>query len=225
MASALRSLALPTRRALRPFSTVAPVLSHIGRKVIIYPSEVEITHDLTPIKEPRIPSELDNTTLTIRGPLGVETLPIKPFVRLKINRDPDSGTGQLRVSIADREIKEQRAMWGTTQALVQNYVTGVSEGFRVPLRLEGVGYRATLEPSGEKLGLKLGYANPVELVVPEGIKATTPTPTKILLQGTDLQRVKLFAAKIRKYRKPEPYNQKGIFVGNETIKKKEGKKK
>ncbi|RUS16822.1 50S ribosomal protein L6 [Endogone sp. FLAS-F59071] len=211
------------RHACRTFSTTALNCSHIGRQVIIYPSEVQITHDPTPIRKPRIPSELNNTLLTIKGPLGMETLPIKPFILLNIENDEQTGSNKLQIAVTDATVKEQCAMWGTTRALIQNYVTGVSEGFRVPLRISGVGYRAAIENG--KLALKLGYSHPIELDIPPGITVTIPIPTKIMLQGTDLQKVKEFAAQIRKWREPEPYNQKGVFIGDETIKKKDGKKK
>lgn len=114
------------------------------------------------------------------------------------------------------------------RALIQNSVSGVSEGHVAILRLVGVGYRATLEssvptlkpsyPGQQFISLKLGFAHPVELGVPEGVKASVPQPTRILLEGVDKQVVTDFAAKIRAWRKPEPYKGKGIFVNDETIK-------
>lgn len=221
--ASLQVFSQPARHACRAFSTTALNRSHIGRQAIVYPSEVQITHDPTPIRKPRIPSEFGNTLLTIKGPLGTQTLPIKPFILLNFEKDEQTSNSKLQITVADATVKEQHAMWGTTRALVQNCVTGVSEGFRVPLRISGVGYRATIENG--KLALKLGYSHPIELDIPPGITVTIPTPIKIMLQGTDLQKVKEFAAQIRKWREPEPYNQKGIFIGDETIKKKEGKRK
>lgn len=119
-------------------------------------------------------------------------------------------------------------MVGTTRALMQNYIAGVSEGHICILRLVGVGYRATIESSaitkqpeyeGQKfVSLKLGYAHPIEMPVPEGVKASVPQPTRILLEGPNKQVVSQFAAEIREWRKPEPYKGKGIFVNDETIK-------
>lgn len=116
---------------------------------------------------------------------------------------------------------------GTMRALIQNTVSGVSEGHLCILRLVGVGYRATIEetaqtktasyPGQKFVNLKLGYAHPVEMGVPEGVKASTPQPTRILLEGCDKQAIKQFAAEIRRWRKPEPYKGKGIFVNDETI--------
>ncbi|KAL1916839.1 mitochondrial 54S ribosomal protein uL6m [Calcarisporiella thermophila] len=215
---------LPT--SARPFSTTPFTQSHIGRRVISYPSEVRILHDPTPLLNPSAQGLRNCTQLHIEGPLGKHTVPIKPFVQLAFGDEcgEESGSNKLQVRVQDPSIKEQRAMWGTTRALIHNSVVGVTQGHRVALRLVGVGYRATME-GANKISLKLGYAHPIELPVPEGVTCTVPQPNRIVLQGVDLQQVKEFAARIRRWRPPEPYNQKGIFVGDETIKKKEGKKK
>jgi large subunit ribosomal protein L6 len=127
------------------------------------------------------------------------------------------------VSIADPTDKKQRAMWGTTRALLNNSILGVTEGFTVPVRFVGVGYRAQLD--GDVLSLKLGYKDPIVLSVPSGVTVQVVNPTRLMLSGVDLQQMTQFAATIRKWRPPEPYNQKGVFVGTETIRKKVGKKK
>lgn len=116
---------------------------------------------------------------------------------------------------------------GTMRAHLQNSIAGVSEGHICILRLVGVGYRAeviekaiTKEPEyeGQKfVSLKLGYAHPVELPIPLGVKATVPQPTRILLESPDKHAITQFAADIRAWRKPEPYKGKGIFVNDETI--------
>lgn len=113
------------------------------------------------------------------------------------------------------------------RAHIQNTISGVSEGHIAILRLVGVGYRATIEssaitkqptyPGQQFVSLKLGYAHPVELGVPQGVKATVPQPTRILLEGPDKHAITQFAADIRAWRKPEPYKGKGIFVNDETI--------
>lgn len=124
-------------------------------------------------------------------------------------------------------------MWGTTRAYLANHILGVSEGHTAILRLVGVGFRASVEDSptesamarnihpefpGQKfVNLKLGFATPIELGVPAGVKASTPQPTRVLLEGVEKEVVMQFAAKIRAYRKPEPYKGKGIFVNDETI--------
>ncbi|KAG0205004.1 hypothetical protein BGX28_003254 [Mortierella sp. GBA30] len=209
----------------RTFSTSPAVLSHIGKQSLPFGSDVVMTHDQTPILTPRVPADLHSTTLSIKGPLGEHVLPIKPFVNLAFEKE--QGDSLLTVSVQDPTIKEQRSMWGTTRALIANAITGVTEGYTVPVRLVGVGYRATLEngESNRKLSMKLGYSHPVEIEIPEGIQCSTPLPNKIMLSGNDIQKVKEFAFKIRKWRPPEPYNQKGIFVGDETIAKKTSKKK
>ncbi|KAI8082962.1 ribosomal protein L6, alpha-beta domain-containing protein [Halteromyces radiatus] len=209
------------------FSTSTVVGSHIGRTPIYYPQEVTLDHDLTPIQFPRIPSELNNTTLTVKGPLGQLQMPIKPFIKLDstVGNNEGSQESVLQVNVKDATIKEQRAMWGTTRNLIRNMIVGVSEGYRLHLRLVGVGYRGVLENNNRSVSLKLGYSHPVVIDLPEGITCTIPQPNRLILQGIDLQQVTELAAKIQQWRKPEPYNQKGIFINDETIKKKEGKKK
>ena len=117
---------------------------------------------------------------------------------------------------------------GTTRAYLNNHILGVSEGHTAILRLVGVGYRATIEssavtvqpeyPGQQFVSLKVGYSHPIELGVPLGMKASVPQPTRILLEGVEKEVVNQFAAKIRKWRVPEPYKGKGIFVNGETIK-------
>lgn len=117
---------------------------------------------------------------------------------------------------------------GTTRALLQNHIIGVSEGHICILSMVGVGYRATIEskattvtasyPGQQFVSLKVGFSHPIELGIPEGIKASTPQPTRILLEGVDKRKVTQFAAEIREWRRPEPYKGKGIFVNGETIK-------
>lgn len=120
---------------------------------------------------------------------------------------------------------------GTTWAYLQRYIIGVSEGHTAILRLVGVGYRATVEerprlaqyPGQMFVCLKLGFTHPVEEPVPAGVKASTPQPTRILLEGINREVVMSLAANIRKWRRPEPYKGKGIFVNDETIKLKQKK--
>ncbi|KAK3080489.1 hypothetical protein LTS18_000864 [Coniosporium uncinatum] len=124
-------------------------------------------------------------------------------------------------------------MWGTTRAYLANHILGVSEGHTAILRLVGVGYRATVEntastvesefPGQQFVNLKVGYSHPIELPIPNGVKASTPQPTRILLEGVEKEVVMQFAAKIRKWRVPEPYKGKGIFVNGETIRLKSKK--
>ena len=114
-------------------------------------------------------------------------------------------------------------MAGTMRAIVQNMVTGVSEGFEKRLELQGVGYRA--QAQGQKLPMQLGFSHPVEYNLPEGISAETPSQTEIVITGVDKQRVGQVCAEIRSFRPPEPYKGKGVRYAGEYVKRKEAKKK
>ena len=172
--------------------------------------------------------------------VGKLSLEMAPYLTFEHNES----TRKASIKVQDRNERKQREMWGayaplrtnpklltftgTTRAYLNNYVMGVSEGHTAILRLVGVGYRATVEPSAVTVqpeypgqhfvSLKVGYSHPIELGIPPGVKASTPQPTRILLEGVDKEVVNQFAAKIRKWRKPEPYKGKGIFVNGETIK-------
>ena len=144
---------------------------------------------------------------------------------MTFSQDVDSRKATL--SIDDKSVRKQREMWGTTRAVLNNHILGVSEGHTAILRLVGVGFRATVEatavtkqpeyPGQKFVSLKVGYSHPIELGIPVGVKASVPQPTRILLEGSDKEVVKQFAAEIREWRKPEPYKGKGIFVNAETI--------
>lgn len=116
-----------------------------------------------------------------------------------------------------------RAMFGTMRQLVANMVKGVNEGFEKKLTLVGVGYKAAVQ--GDKLALNVGYSHPVILPLPQGVSATTPAPTEVVLKGADRQRVGQFAAEVRAIRPPEPYKGKGIRYADEKVVIKETKKK
>lgn len=121
------------------------------------------------------------------------------------------------------ELKAAYTIAGTTRALVQNMVTGVSQGFERKLLLIGVGYRA--QAQGNLLNLSLGFSHPVQYTFPAGISIDTPVPTEIVIKGIDKQLVGQVAADIRAYRPPEPYKGKGVRYSDEVVKLKEGKKK
>ncbi|KAJ3149932.1 hypothetical protein HDU89_003388 [Geranomyces variabilis] len=213
--------ARPSLLTHRSFSSSAPAFSMVGRRLLKYP------HEVTMRIEPYIPTPSfprSTSQITVTGPRGTLSMPLQPFVALDIAAvDPQAPKRHVSVAVADPADRKQRAVWGTTRALLENMVEGVHEGYMVPLRFNGVGYRALFEEG--KLSLKLGYSHPILLDIPEGVEVTIPAPTRVVLQGNDLQKITQFAASIRKWRPPEPYNQKGIFVGDETIKKKEGKKR
>ena len=124
---------------------------------------------------------------------------------------------------ANRERQDAVALAGTTRALVNNMVRGVSEGFERRLQLVGVGYRA--QAQGQKLNLTLGFSHPVEHPVPEGVTVETPSNTEIVVKGIDKQKVGQVAADIRAYRPPEPYKGKGVRYADERVIMKEAKKK
>lgn len=119
--------------------------------------------------------------------------------------------------------KASRALAGTMRALVQNMVTGVSQGFERKLELVGVGYRA--QAKGKVLNLALGFSHPIDFEVPEGVTIETPSQTEVLIKGADKQQVGQVAAVIRKFRSPEPYKGKGVRYAGERIVMKEAKKK
>ena len=165
-------------------------------------------------------------------------------IPIYMSLDQKLATRKAMLKIPNRKERKQREMWGkkrllwreevtdkiigTTRAYLQNHVLGVSEGHNAILRLVGVGFRASVEstattvkpkyPGQQYVSLKVGYSHPIELGVPQGVKASTPQPTRILLEGPDKELVNQFAAEIRTWRKPEPYKGKGIFVNGETIK-------
>ena len=121
------------------------------------------------------------------------------------------------------ETKRARAFWGMQRTLIQNLVTGVTDGFTKTLEITGVGYRANSQ--GKTLKLQLGYSHDVDFVIPEGITIKTPDQTTVEISGIDRQLVGQVAAEIRRWRKPEPYKGKGIKYRGEFIFRKEGKKK
>ncbi len=129
--------------------------------------------------------------------------------------------GQLLVSTQQKS-KAAHAATGTTRAILQNMVTGVSTGFEKKLEVIGVGYRAQVQ--GRALNLTLGFSHPVSLPIPDGITIDTPSQTEIVVRGMDRRLVGQLAANIRSYREPEPYKGKGVKYTNEVIIRKEAKK-
>lgn len=215
---------LSPRTSSSSFTTTAARPSHIGRAPLSIPPEVTFRVTETPKRTSAIRAARTAQPLVeIQGPLGKLALEIPSFVRI----DHDVAARKASVRVLDTEVKEQRSMWGTVRAILQNHILGVSEGHTTILRLVGVGYRATIEtkaitksPAYEGqpfVSLKVGYSHPIELGVPAGVTASTPQPTRILLQGMEKEVVNQFAAEIRQWRVPEPYKGKGIFVNDETI--------
>lgn len=163
-----------------------------------------------------VTADLSASSLTVKGPKGSLSLQLSHEVQVQ---QEDS---TLTVS-ARSGSRFANAMAGTTRALINNMVTGVSAGFERKLSLVGVGYRA--QAQGQKLNLALGFSHPVEYPVPEGISIETPSQSEILVKGIDRQRVGQVAAELRRFRPPEPYKGKGVRYADERIVLKEAKKK
>jgi large subunit ribosomal protein L6 len=163
-----------------------------------------------------VTAEVQGRTLTVKGSKGSLTLNVNTEVEVKIEDDA--------VKVAPRSGgRFANAMAGTTRALINNMVTGVSAGFQRKLDLVGVGYRA--QAQGAKLNLSLGFSHPIEYPVPKGITIETPSQSEILVKGMDRQQVGQVAAELRSFRPPEPYKGKGVRYSDETIVLKEAKKK
>jgi large subunit ribosomal protein L6 len=154
--------------------------------------------------------------LQVKGSKGALEHEVHPIVEVK----QEDGA----MSFAPRaETKAANALVGTTRALLNNMIKGVSDGFERKLELVGVGYRA--QAQGKVLNLTLGFSHPVNYAVPEGITIETPSQTEIVVKGIDKQKVGQVAAEIRAYRPPEPYKGKGVRYSDERVVRKEAKKK
>ncbi|AIQ71211.1 MULTISPECIES: 50S ribosomal protein L6 [Paenibacillus] len=175
-------------------------MSRIGRKPIAVPSGVDVT--------------LDNTVITVKGPKGTLTRELHKDMKVTVENN------EITV-VRPSDNKLHRSLHGTTRSVVNNMVSGVTEGFSKSLELVGVGYRAS--KSGDKIVLNVGYSHPVEITPEAGIEFEVPANTKIIVKGIDKERVGAYAAKIRSVREPEPYKGKGIKYEGERIIRKEGK--
>ncbi len=169
-----------------------------------------------PVKIPSgVEVNIDGRTLRVKGSKGELSHEIHELVSVT------QEDGALRVT-ANNDTKPARSLSGTTRALAQNMVTGVSEGFERKLEIIGVGYRAAVQ--GKMLNLTLGFSHPVNYEIPEGITVETPTQTEVVVKGVDKHLVGHVAANIRAYRPPEPYKGKGVKYADERIIRKEAKK-
>ena len=178
-------------------------MSRIGKLPIPIPKGVE--------------AKIDGQTVSVKGPKGTLEFTVPDLVTISTEED-----GSIKVDPVDLE-QRSRAMWGLSRTMIANLVTGVTTGFKKDLQINGVGYRAAVQ--GKTLELSLGFSHPVRYAIPEGIDIKCPKPTEIEVSGIDKQRVGQVAAEIRKWRPPEPYKGKGIKYADETIVRKEGKKK
>jgi large subunit ribosomal protein L6 len=178
-------------------------MSRIGKKPIAVPGGVTAT--------------VESGTLTVKGPKGTLAMQLlDDLVKYEV------AEGEIRVTPLV-EAQRNRAAWGMQRTMVQNLVTGVTEGFTKVLEINGVGYRAAAQ--GRNLRLQLGYSHDVNFPVPEGVDVKTPDANTVEISGIDKQKVGQVAAEIRRWRKPEPYKGKGIKYRGEYIFRKEGKKK
>ena len=175
-------------------------MSRVGRKPVQIPGKTKISYD--------------NKTLTVQGDKGTLTQSIHPDVELKI----EDGVLSVTPLINSRNC---RALQGLTRSLIANMITGVTQGFERTLQINGIGYRAELK--GNTIVLNVGYSNPVQFDLPEGVTASVERNNIIKLFGIDKQKVGLAAAAIRKIRPPEPYKGKGIKYAEEYIRRKAGK--
>ena len=177
-------------------------MSRIGKKPVPIPAGVT--------------ASMEAGTLSVKGPKGELKMPMSDLISYEMQDDG------LMVKPANGS-KAARAFWGMQRTLVQNLVTGVTEGFTKVLEITGVGYRANSR--GKMLKLQLGYSHDVDFAIPEGIEIKTPDNTTVEISGIDKQKVGQVAAEIRRWRKPEPYKGKCIKYRGEYIFRKEGKKK
>jgi len=179
-------------------------MSRLGKKPIEIPANVKVA--------------VDGRKITVSSGSNSLTMEHRPEVKVAY----DAGSKSVSVSIdeKDHENKNVRAYWGTTRAIISNMVTGVTKGYEKALDIVGVGYTAEL--SGQNLKLKLGYANPIIVPVPPGVKVVVEKQI-VRVSGPDRQAVGQFAAVVRSKRKPEPYNGKGVKYVDETIRRKQGK--
>lgn len=175
-------------------------MSRIGKKPIEIPQGVTVT--------------LENNHVTVKGPKGELSRNFHQDMEIKVEENV------ITIS-RPSDSKDHRALHGTTRSILNNMVEGVSKGFERGLELIGVGYRA--QKTGNKLVLSVGYSHPVEIEPEQGLEIEVPSNTKIIIKGTDKERVGALAANIRDVRPPEPYKGKGIRYEGEFVRRKVGK--
>ncbi|MDX2027306.1 MAG: 50S ribosomal protein L6 [Alphaproteobacteria bacterium] len=163
-----------------------------------------------------VTAEVKGDQVAVKGKMGNLALAIPKEVEVKV------AEGKVAISMRE-DTQRTRILWGTTRNNINNMVTGVTEGFKIVLEIEGVGFRAALQ--GKDLVLQLGFSHEIKYHVPEGIAIKVDKQTVLTITGIDKQKVGQVAAEIRGYKKPEPYKGKGIKYQGEQIRRKEGKKK
>jgi len=177
-------------------------MSRIGNKIITIPAGVEITVE-------------DNNEIKVKGPKGELTRQFSETLGFEIE-------GVEITVTRPNEEKFTKMIHGTSRALLNNMIVGVSDGYTKELEIIGVGYRAAMQ--GKKLVLSAGYSHPVELETPAGLTVEVPSQTQVVISGISKEEVGEFAANVRKVRPPEPYKGKGIRYKGEHVRRKEGKK-
>ena len=175
-------------------------MSRIGRQPVVIPAGVTVTVE-------------DGNKITVKGPKGTLERVLAPEMDIKVEND-------TVVVTRPNDLKKMKSLHGLTRTLINNMVTGVSQGYTKELEVNGVGYRAAKQ--GNKLVLNLGYSHVVEMIDPEGIE-TAVDGNKITVKGINKEKVGQFAAEIRDKRRPEPYKGKGIKYADEVIRRKVGK--
>ena len=177
-------------------------MSRIGKKPVELPAGVS--------------ASVSGQTIEVKGPKATHSFTATDDVTLAVEENT--------VTVTPRgKSKRARQQWGMSRTMVQNLVTGVTDGFKKELEINGVGYRAQMQ--GNTLKLNLGLSHDVDYQAPDGVTITAPKPTEIIVEGNDQQQVGQVAAEIRAWRAPEPYKGKGIKYKDEYIFRKEGKKK
>jgi large subunit ribosomal protein L6 len=178
-------------------------MSRVAKKPVSVPKGVDVS--------------INDQLVTVKGSKGQLQQELNGLVDVARNDDDE-----LVVSVRE-DNSASWAMAGTTRALLNNLVVGVSQGFEKKLQLIGVGYRA--QAQGKALNLSLGFSHPINYAIPEGITIETPSQTEVVVKGMDKQKVGQVAAEIRAYRPPEPYKGKGVRYDDEHVVRKEAKKK
>ncbi len=177
-------------------------MSRIGKKPVDMPSGVS--------------AAVSGQTIEVKGPKGTRSFKATDDVTLTVEDNA--------ITVTPRgKSKRARQQWGMSRSVIANLVTGVTDGFKKELEIQGVGYRASM--TGNTLKLNLGLSHDVDYTPPEGVTVTAPKQTEIIVEGIDEQQVGQVAANIRAWRKPEPYKGKGIRYKGEFVFRKEGKKK
>lgn len=177
-------------------------MSRIGKKPVAVPAGLKV--------------DVAKQRIAVEGPLGKLDWNFRPEIAVAF----DDKSRQVEITRTS-DTRQSRALHGLTRAMIQNMVEGVTKGYEKKLEIVGVGYLAAVQ--GNKLQLRVGFANEVHMVIPAGLKVTCPDQTHIVIKGVDKQLVGQFAAEVRATRKPEPYKGKGIRYDGEQVRRKAGK--